>query len=213
MALILLDTQSTPTTPSAGQGKLYFDNVSKKLTTVNDAGVIDTVDDVLNTSTANQTGFAADTYLTGANLAIPPGLLKVSTTYYCAFDMTKTAAGVAAATVIVRIGTAGTIADTARLTFTFGAGTAVVDTGIFEVWVHARSVGAAGVLTGMCRCTKIAAAAAGLTNSGASSVAIFLVTSAGFDTTVPASTIGISFNGGAAFAGTNTVVQSWLKGV
>lgn len=212
MALILLDTQSTPTTPSAGQGKLYFDNVSKKLTTVNDAGVIDTMDDVSNVSTANQTGFAADTYLTGANLAIPPGLLKVGTMYYNCFDMTKTGAGTAAATVIVRIGTAGTIADTARLTFTFAVGTGVIDTGIFETWVSVRSVGAAGVLVGMCRCTHHLAAT-GLTTTGASGIGIILVTSAGFDTTIAASTIGISFNGGASFAGTNTVVQSWLKAV
>lgn len=212
MALILLDTQSTPTTPAAGQAKLYFDNVSKKLSTVNDAGVIDTVDDVSNTSTANQTGFAADTYLTGANLAIPAGLLKVNTQYYACFDMVKTAAGTAAATVIVRIGTNGTIADTARLTFTFGAGTAAIDTGLFEVWLAVRSVGAAGVIQGTCRCTH-ALAATGLVSTGASGTGILLVTSAGFDTTVPSSTIGISFNGGASFSGTNTLVQSYLKGI
>lgn len=212
MAQILLDTQSTPTTPAAGQAVLYFDNVSKKLTTKNDTGATDTVDDVSNTSTANQTGFAADTYLTGANLAVPAGLLKVSTMYYACFDMVKTAAGTAAATVIIRFGTAGTIADTARLTFTFAAGTGAIDTGIFEVWAHVRSVGAAGVMSGMCRCTH-ALAATGLVSTGASGTGVILVTSAGFDTTVPASTIGISFNGGASFAGTNTVVQSYLKGV
>lgn len=212
MAQILLDTQSTPVTPAAGQAVLYFDNVSKKLTTKNDAGVIDTVDDVSAASTANQTGFAADTYVTGANLAIPAGLLKAGTAYYAAFDMVKTAAGVAAATVIVRIGTAGTIADTARLTFTFGAGTAAVDTGLFEVWVIVRSVGGAGVITGLCRCTHHLAAT-GLVSTGASGTGILTVTSASFDTTVAASTIGISFNGGASFAGTNTYVSANFKGI
>lgn len=212
MAQILLDTQSTPTTPAAGQAVLYFDNVSKKLTTKNDAGTVDTIDDVASGSTANQTGFAADTYLTGASLAIPAGLLKVSTVYYCAFDMVKTAAGTAQFAINVRIGTAGTIADTSRLTFTFAAGTAAVDTGVFEVWVLVRSVGASGVIQGMCRCTH-ALAATGLISTGAAGSGTLLVTSSSFDTTVAASTIGISANGGASFSGTNTTVLSHLRGV
>jgi len=212
MAQILLDTQSIPTTPAAGQGIIYFDNVTKKLTTKNDAGTVDTVDDVVTTTTANQTGFAADTYMTGSSLAIPPGLLRVSSSYYFVFDMAKTAAGTAATTVIIRIGTNGTIADTARLTFTFGAGTAAADTGIFEVWAHVRSVGASGVMVGMCRCTH-ALAATGLISTGASGSGVILVTSSGFDTTVASSFIGVSFNGGSSYSGTNTVQQAYLRNV
>jgi hypothetical protein len=212
MAQILLDTQSIPNTPAAGQAVLYFDNVTKKLTTKNDAGTVDTVDDVANASTANQTGFAADTYLTGTNLAIPPGLVRAGSIYYACFDMTKTAAGIAAPTVIIRFGTNGNISDTAQVTFTFGAGTAAADTGIFEVWAHFRNVGASAVLAGMCRCTHHLAAT-GLVSTGASGTGIILATSAGFNSAVASSTIGISFNGGASFSGTNTVVESWLKNV
>lgn len=215
MAQIVIDTQAVPTTPAAGQAIIYFDNVSKKLTTRNDAGSVDTVDDVATTSTAAvAAAYAADTYVAGSSLAIPAGLVRVNSMYYCCFDMTKTAAGVAAATVIVRIGTAGNIADTAILTFTFGAGSAAIDTGIFEVWAHFRTVGSgtSAVLSGMCQCTH-ALAATGLVSTGASGNGLILATSAGFNSTVASSFIGVSFNGGAAFAGTNTVVQSYMRNV
>lgn len=212
MAQILLDTQSTPAAPAAGQGILYFDNVTKRLTTKNDAGQIDSVDDVAAASTANQTGFAADTYLAGASLAIPSGLVRAGSMYYCIFDMVKTAAGVAAFTITIRFGTAGTIADTARVTLAFAIGTAAVDTGTFEVWAAFRNVGAAAVIAAMCRCTHHLAAT-GLITTGASGTGIILATSAGFDSTVPASTIGISVNGGTSFAGTNTIVESYLNNV
>lgn len=210
MADILLDTQGVPATPSTGQGVLYFDSVSKKLTTKNDAGVVDTLDDVATASTANQTGFAADTYVAGTALTLPPGLARVGTSYYATFDMVKTAAGSAAATVIVRFGTGGTTADAAILTFTWGAGTAAVDTGVFEVWCHWRTVGASSVLVGMCACSH-ALASTGLISTGASGSGLLLATSAAFNSTVANSIIGVSFNGGASFAGTNTVVQSYLK--
>ena len=215
MAQILLDTQIIPTTPAAGQGIIYFDNVTKKLTTKNDVGTVDTLDDVASTSTATvSAGYAADTYLAGSSLAIPTGLVRVSSMYYCCFDMVKTAAGIATPIVTIRIGTAGTIADTARITFTFAAGTAAVDTGIFEIWAHFRSVGSgtSAVLQGMCECTH-SLAATGLTSTGASGAGIILAGSAGFDSTVPTSFIGVSFNGGASFSGTNTMVQSLMRNV
>ena len=212
MAEILLDNQSAPTTPASGTTYIYVDSTSKKLTTKNDTGTTDTVDDVANASTANQTGFAADTYVAGSSLTVPPGLLRVGSMFYCCFDMVKTAAGTAAATIIIRFGTAGTTADTARITFTWGAGTAAVDSGIFEVWAHVRTAGASGVLVGIARCTHHLAAT-GLISTGASGMGFLTVTSSAFDMTVANSIIGVSFNGGTSFAGTNTVVQSYMKNV
>jgi hypothetical protein len=209
MSDILIDNQSAPTTPSAGTYVIYADTVSKRLTGRNDTGAIDTLDDITGFSTANQTGFAADTYLSGSNVSIPSGLVKAGSIYRCTFDMVKTAAGTAAATVIVRFGTAGTTADTARLTFTWGAGTAAVDTGVFDLTVHFRNVGASAVAVGICEC-RHALAATGLVSTGASGTGILLVTSGAFDSTVANSIIGVSFNGGASFAGTNVVVQSQL---
>jgi len=212
MADILLDTQSPAVTPAAGQSVLYCDSVAKKWQSKNDAGTVDTLGDLENFSTANQTGvsnFSSDSYLTGSNLSIPPSLIRAGTMYYLCFDMVKTGAGTATPIITVRFGTAGTTGDTARLTFTFAVGTAVIDTGIFEIWAHFRVGGASATMAGICRCTHHLAAT-GLTTTGASGTGIILATAAAFDATVASSIIGTSFNGGSLFSGTNTVVQSKL---
>jgi hypothetical protein len=212
MSDILLDVQSPSLTPAAGQIVVYGDSVSKKLQAKNDAGLVSTLGNVQNVSTANQTGFAADTYMTGSGIAIPASLAKVGSIYRFRFDMVKTAAGVATPIIIVRFGTAGTTADAARLTFTFAAGTAAIDTGVWELSCHFRSIGVAGVLTGMAKLDHHLAAT-GLSTTGAAGTGVILVTSAAFDTTVAASIIGVSFNGGAAFSGTNTLQQAELINV
>lgn len=190
---------------------LYCDSVIKKWQSKNDAGVVDTLGDFENFSTANQTGFAADTYLAGSSIILPPSLVKAGTMYRLIFDMVKTAAGTAAAAINIRFGTNGTTADTARLTFTFGAGTAVADTGIFEVFVHFRNVGASAVAVGVCRLTHHTSVTGLASNAGTTAAIILLATSAAFDSTVANSIIGASFNGGASFSGTNVLVQAQLS--
>jgi hypothetical protein len=212
MADIVLDVQSPSATPSAGQIVCYGDTLSKKLQTKDDAGVVDTLAGVRNTSTGDQTGFASDTYLVGSSIAIPSSLVRAKTIYRLTFDMVKTGAGTATFIAVVRFGTAGTVADAARLTFTFGAGTAAIDTGIFEIKAHFRNVGASAVLVGTCRCTHHLAAT-GLISTGASGTGVLLVTSGAFDSTVASSIIGVSLNGGASFAGTNVLVNAELVNV
>jgi hypothetical protein len=206
--LILSEQASPPSAPSSGKGKIYIDNTpTPNLILMDDTGATILQQDLRSSgSTANQTGFAADTYLAGSfvlNKRVP----KIGTTYYACFDMVKTNAGTATPIIRVRYGTAGTTADAALLTFTFAVGTAAVDTGIIEVWVNVRSIGGAAVITGMARITHHLAVT-GLTTTGASGTGIILVTSAGFDSTVINSGIGISFNGGGSFAGTNTSVTA-----
>lgn len=153
--------------------------------------------------------YATDTYLAGSAITIPvAGGWKVATLYSCQFDMVKTAAGVAAFTVIVRMGTLGTTGDAAILTLAFAAGTAVADTGLFELLVNFRTVGAgtSAVIQGMLQGVHHLAAT-GLHTTGASGIGIILGTSAGFASTTQ-TIIGISVNGGASFAGTNTLVQA-----
>lgn len=207
MAEILVDTQGIPATPASGQSIIYVDSVSKKLTTKNDAGQVDTLDDNALTSTANQTGFSADTYLAGSGILIPPGLARIGTIYHLIFDMVKTGAGVATPLLNIRFGTAGTTSDTSRLLFTFTAGSAVIDTGVFEAWVHFRSVGASAVITGVSRLTH-QLAATGLTTGGTGGSFTVTNISGSFDSTVQNSIIGASFNGGSAFSGTNVLVQA-----
>ena len=124
--------------------------------------------------------------------------------------MVKTAAGTATPIFTVRMGTLGTTADAAILTLTFAAGTAAVDTGIFELWVNFRTVGSgtSAVIQGVIICHHHLAAT-GLTTTGAAGVGVIVGTSAGFDSTTP-KILGVSFNGGTSFSGTNTLCQAQL---
>jgi len=157
---------------------------------------------------ADQVGFAADTYLTGSSIALGPvSPLKIGSRYRLRFDVTKTAAGVATPIIIVRFGVAGTVADAARLTFTFNAQTAVVDNGQFDLELLFRSVGAAGVLKGL-GTLRHNLAVTGLGSVNPAGFQQLNVTSAGFDMTVANSIIGVSVNGGAAAAWTITLASS-----
>lgn len=214
MATVRLDTQTAPGAPSSGQAFGYFDSTSKRWRSQNDAGAVAVYPyEVVNASSAGAAGaFAADTYLTGSSVTIPTaGDWAAGQSYVCMFDMTKTAAGTAAFTIIARMGTAGSVADAAIVTLAFGAGTAAADTGVFEVWLTFQSVGTStsAVLVGMTRCTHHLAAT-GLVSTGASGTGIILATSAGFASTTQ-TVLGLSVNGGASFSGTNTIVQAALR--
>lgn len=144
---------------------------------------------------------ATDTYMTGSAIAIPAGYPAVGTRYKCKFDMAKTAAGVLTPTVIVRIGTAGSTADSNRLQFVFGAGTAVAEKTEFELDVSFRTVGSgtSAILAGCCT-IKGHLSTTGMSNGVR---ALAAITGLGFDSTVSNLIIGVSFNGGTAFVGTS----------
>ena len=167
--------------------------------------------DLENTSTATVSGgYAADTYLAGSTITIAAGDWKVNGAYHCRFDMTKTGAGVATPIITVRMGTLGTTSDATIATLTFLAGTAVIDSGIFDVDVVFRSVGSgtSAVIAVLSSCQH-SLAATGLTSSGAAGGGFAGVISAGFNSTTQTK-IGLSFNGGSAFSGTNSIVITSL---
>jgi hypothetical protein len=162
-----------------------------------------------NSSNATQSLSTTDAYLAGSAVVIPAGGWAVGTTYKCFFDVTKTAAGVAPWIISVRLGTNGTLVDTARITITSPAAqTANADTGYFELWITFRSVGSG-------TSAVIAADLRLIHNNAVNGLysAQVLVSggslSTGFDSTTP-TTIGVSFNGGASFSGTVQVVQAEL---
>ena len=159
---------------------------------------------LLANTTTQQTGFATDQYLTGSMItADAAGAWKAGGHYHCEFNMAKTAAGTAAPVIIVRMGTAGTTADAAVLTLTFaGAQTAVVDNAIIDVDLIIVSVGGgtSAVIFGAV-IIKHKGNAVGLTNQGGNTFYTFFANSAGFDSSA-ATKLGLSFNGGASFAGT-----------
>ena len=160
---------------------------------------------IRNGSIASQgPGFATDTYLTDSSLFVPSGGgLQVRTMFRWKASMSKTAAGIAAPTAIIRIGTAGAIGDAAIITFTGAAQTGVIDTGTLEILAILRSVGAAGVLQGACELTHLKGAGAGLQGIGGQEG-----TSAGFVTTTIGLFAGLSLNFGASVALTVTQVQA-----
>lgn len=161
-----------------------------------------------NASTSAQgAGFATDTYLVGSNLALPSGSPYVATTFRLTFDVVKTAAGTATPIITVRIGTAGTTADAAINTLTFGAGTAAIDTGQFEVICCFRTVGSgtAAVLQARANLTSNLATT-GLSNA----VKCVTSTSSGFNSTTASSIIGVSYNGGASASHTVQLVRAEL---
>jgi hypothetical protein len=165
---------------------------------------------IRNSSTAAVAGgYAADTYLDGSSVTIAAGDWKVKGQYYCMFDMTKTAAGIATPIITIRMGTLGTTSDAAILTLTFAAGTAVIDSGTFHVYVNFRTVGSgtSAVIAGVAQCHH--QSANGLTTTGGQN-GMITGTSSGFASTTQ-TIMGISFNGGASFAGTNTLVQAELR--
>ncbi len=90
-------------------------------------------------SVADQTiNAAASALLTGSKITIPQGKLRIGTILRWRISLSKTAAGTAANTFIVRLGTNGTIADPAIITFTLPVGTAVIDQGEIVITITIR---------------------------------------------------------------------------
>lgn len=163
-----------------------------------------------NASTAAQgAGFSSDTYLTGSNILVPAGKIKVGTRYYCVFNVTKTAAGTATPIINLRFGTGAAVGDTSRGTFTFTAGTAAADEGVVECWATFRAAGATAILQSLCRFTH-RLSVTGLIGTNAVSEPE-IATSASFDCTVANSHLGLSVNGGASAAWTVSLVQASME--
>lgn len=138
---------------------------------------------------------ATDTYLSSSQMTFPSGYPIVGSGYNCEFDISKTAAGGAAMTITVRVGTNGTTADTGGCTFAFTAGTAASDVGIVRLNTRFRTVGSgtSAVLTGICSLTT------NLTTTGLTNVSkAARVIGSGFNSTGSPLFIGVSYNGGAS---------------
>lgn len=164
---------------------------------------------VYNQSVAAQTGFAVDTYLTGSSIAIPANSLQIGTRYHCVFNVVKTAAGLATPIINIRFGTNGTTADTSRGALTWSAQTAAIDEGTFEIWVTFRAVGSG--TTAVIRSLGQLRHRLSITGLGTGVSEPEIALSAGFDSTVANSRIGISVNGGTSAAWTVELVQAELE--
>lgn len=197
MADHLIDVQSFPVTPAAGQMVLWPDNGNKQWIQKDDAGVFS--GDQSGATIAQIAAHSADTYYKGMKLpsfGMQPGMV-----FEWEFEATKGAAGTATPVYQIRIGAAGTTADTSRLSMTGPAQTAAADTANFKISVTCRSVGASGVLRGSAY-LQHNLAATGFANTPAG-FSLVGATSAGFDNqagTIGGLFIGLSVNPGASGA-------------
>lgn len=148
----------------------------------------------------------ADTYLAGSSISVPNGKIKAGTIYRCKFDAVKTAAGIGQPAFRVRLGTAGTIADTAISAMVHAAQTAVIDEGTIEVDLVFRNAGASAIPQGMSRITHR------LGNTGFSSGGspTIINTGAAFNTTTTGLIIGTSVNPNTSASWTINFVSAEL---
>lgn len=142
-------------------------------------------------------GAGASTYLAGSQILIPAGGLKLGATFYWRVQMTKTAAGTAATSWIVRIGTAGAVGDAAILTFAWPVGTAAIDFGYIDIFAVVRGpLGAACIMFGH-TFTHHNLATTGLINVQQQNLA---VTSGAFQSGTTGLIVGLSVTTGASVA-------------
>lgn len=192
-------------TPAAGAAALFVDASGKNLAIKTDDGFVRSFCRC-NFSVAAQTPAATvRTYIVGSALAVPKGKLQIGTILRWRFNMTKTGAGLALSTFDICFGTLGTTGDTARVSFTKPAGTAVIDEGWVDIIATVRGpLSGAGVVVGQFVMTHNLAA----TGHAVIPVVVVNTISAGFDVTVADLIVGVCITSGAADAITIQLVQA-----
>jgi hypothetical protein len=152
---------------------------------------------VVNRAIASQAPVAATrTYLAGSALAVPVDGLKAGAILRWRLSATKTAAGTATSTFDICFGTAGTTADTARVSFTKPAGTAAADEAFVDVEAVVRSVSATGVVVGMFKMAHNLAATGHLQIPAA----VVATVSSAFDNSAAGLIVGLCLTTGASDA-------------
>jgi hypothetical protein len=162
-----------------------------------------------NYITADQTINAATTaYVTGSDVHASAGRpFKAGTIIRWWVFLSKTAAGVAARTLDVRFGTAGTTADTSRGSLAVTP-TAAIDSGLYLVSVTFRSIGASGVCA-----IAIDLLHKGATTGLSNGTAIGGIANATFDNTSTSLIAGLSITTGASEVLTITQVNTEVDNI
>lgn len=151
---LLLNKAATPATPAADKAEVFLDTTAETLRYIEDTGtvremgvnspcaIVATPSGIANTETA---------FLGGTNnWRVYTNQLKAGSVIRVTVEGTYTAGAGAAAIFRIRLGTAGTTADTALATFTLGTSAASGTNIPFEVTlvVTMRTVGAASTQVG-----------------------------------------------------------------
>lgn len=202
-----MGVQANPSTPGAGTAAIFPNTTTKEMQQIDDSGKVTQLR-VLTNAATGVTANTSDTYLTGSSIAIPPQLLRVGTQFKWVFAMTKTGAGSAQNIWTIRFGTAGTTADTGRVTITNVAATAVVDTGCAEITAVVTTSGASGILQAIHVFNHVGTANTQQTGLINQPTDVKFATSAAFDMTVASSIMGVSCNPGASGVWTFTLISA-----
>ena len=211
MGKLLLDAESAPSTPASGKGRIWVDSTAPGLFFRDAAGRAYGYS--FNSATAAQgAGFATDTYVTNSDILIPSFGVQAKTQFLWTISASKSGASTAAPAYAIRIGALRTVVDTARLTLTGPAQTAIADIGTLTIMCTVRNVGAAGVIQGTAWWSH-RGTAANTTTSGTGfandSTGHVEGSGAGFDNqNLGGSYIGLSINGGLSSSWTITQVQA-----
>jgi hypothetical protein len=215
MSRLRLNKIVTPAAPAANKGELFYSSTLSPAAPAwsDENSVISRIGGMyVNGSTATPgAGFAADTYLAGSAINIgTPGAWRPQSIYICEWEAAKTAAGATAWAIALRMGTAGTTADTAIVTQTNAGQTAAIDTAFFRTIVSFRSVGSgtSAVVQMVTEC-RHALASTGFSTAGVTGWERLVSVSAGFNSTTP-NIIGLSVNYQTLAVVTITSVQAHL---
>lgn len=201
---VILVLDSSTTEPTGVSGGEYYNSTNNKLRCY-EGGAWKSCIPISNASTADQSISAATSaYLNGSMITVPTGGLRVGTTFTWRIAMSKTAAGTAANTFYVRVGTAGTTSDTARLTFAMGTATAAADTAVVTIMATVRSVSTSATWAGNYQMTH------NLASTGFGNIAATAVnaTSSTFDDTTAGLKVGLSLTTAASTVITVQQVQA-----
>jgi hypothetical protein len=204
MGRIITDLESAPSAPAASKATTFWDSTTKHLASIDSSGFRRGI--ISNYSTTSQAPAATTrTYLTGSSLSIPTGKLQIGTCFRWTMSVTKTGAGTALSTYDICVGTAGTTADTARVSFTKPAGTAAVDEGTIVINCICRGpLSGSGIFVGQFTMTH------NLSATGHATIPCVAVNtvSGAFDVTVANLIVGVCVTSGASDALTFQLVQA-----
>lgn len=139
----------------------------------------------------------ATTYVEQSQINVPAGKLRIGTFFRWTLTATKTAAGTAARSILIKLGRGGNTGDATIVTLTSSAPTAATDTALFRVTLIIR-----GPLSASCVANGAYAFIHFQSNSGfnANEVEVVQATSGTFDATVPELICGLALSMGASEA-------------
>lgn len=150
---------------------------------------------------------AADTYITNSAIILPQPRMQGGVVYRCYLVLTKTAAGVTAPVLTVRLGTAGTLSDAALSAFTGIAQTGVVDTAFLEFMCVFRAHSSTATIYSSYRFDHKLASTGFMTQSATADGGV----SGSVNTTTANVRIGISLNAAALGAWTVQAGEAQLE--